>query len=125
MLVVPANAAVLTKQQTTELRQQELCTHQLCTGSRDQLFQLYSKNLLAPNDPRRALILANEQGQQQGKAETDASFGGDIFGGDSGGSGAGSGDSNSPHGAGNVCTPLLTIARFLLTHSCSLIQLCR
>jgi hypothetical protein len=43
--------------------------------------------LLAINDPRRALILANEQGQQQGQAETDVSFGGDIF---CGGSGAGS-----------------------------------
>jgi hypothetical protein len=65
-------------------------------------------------------------GQQQGKAETDVSFGGDIFGGNgSGGSGVGSVDSNSPHGAGIVCTPLLTTASFLLTHSCSLIQLCR
>jgi hypothetical protein len=47
-----------------------------CTGSRAQLFQQLSTNLLAPNDPRRALILANEQGQQQGQAEADFSFGG-------------------------------------------------
>jgi hypothetical protein len=54
--------------------------------------------LLAINDPRRALILANEQGQQQGQAETDVSFGGDIF---CGGSGAGSSSGGDIFGRGS------------------------
>jgi hypothetical protein len=88
-----------------------------CTGSRENLFQVYSQDLLSPNDPRRALILANEQGQQQALTETDVSFGSNLSDDGRGGSGGGS-------GAGNVCAPYSLLQAFADT-PCSPFQLCR